>query len=71
MDKMEIAKKLVCVGVDGPLVMQGHKGGLFTKIQNHLAPSIVPIHYMAHRMNIDFGVVSSFSYVRKVESSIK
>ena len=28
LDSMEIAKNLVCFGVDGALVMQGHKGGL-------------------------------------------
>ena len=38
LDNMEIAKNLVCVGVDGALVMQGHKGGLYKKIQNDLAP---------------------------------
>ena len=68
---MEIAKKLVCIGADGALVMQGHKGGLCKKIKNDLAPYTIPIHCMAHRMNLAFGIVSDFGCVSKVESLIK
>lgn len=68
---MEIAKKLVCVGADGASVMQGHKGGLCKKIKDDLAPYVIPIHYMAHRMNLAFGIVSNFGCVSNVESLIK
>ena len=71
LDSMEIAKKLVCVGADGALVMQGHKGRLCKKIKNDLAPYAIPIHCMAHRMNLAFGIVSDFGCVSKVESLIK
>ena len=68
---MEIAKNLVCVGADGASVMQGHKGGLYKKIKNDLVPYVIPIHCMAHRMNLAFGIVSDFGCVSKVESLIK
>ena len=51
--------------------MQGHKGSLCKKIKNDLAPYAIPIHYMAHQMNLAFGIVSDFGCVSKVESLIK
>ena len=45
---MEIAKKLVCVGVDGASFMQGDKGSLCKQIKNDLTPYAIPIHCMAH-----------------------
>ena len=71
MDNMEIAKKLVCVGEDGALVMRGYKGNLCKKIKNDLAPYANPIHCMAHQMNLAFGIVSDFGCVSEVESLIK
>ena len=65
LDSMEIAKKLVCVGADGASVMQGHKGGLCKKIKNDLAPYTILIHYMAHRMNLAFGIVNYFAMLIK------
>lgn len=32
-DEMTISQKLVCVGVDGAYVMQGHKNGFITKLK--------------------------------------
>ena len=71
LDSMEIAKKLVCVGADGASIMQGHKGGLCKRIKNDLAPYTIPIHCMAHQINLAFGIVSDFGCVSKVESLIK
>ena len=71
MDSIDIAKSLVCFGADGASVMQGHKGGLCKKIKNDLAPYAIPIHCMAHRMNLTFGIVNDFGCVRKVETLIK
>ena len=71
LDSMEISKMLVCVGADGALVMQGHKGGLCKKIKNDLAPYAISIHCMAHQMNLAFGIVKNFGCVNKVESLIK
>ena len=71
LDSMEISKKLVCVGADGDLVMQGHKVNLCKKIKNDLAPYTIPIHCMPDQMNPSFGIVSNFGCVSKVESLIK
>ena len=71
MDIMEIAKNLVCVGVDGALVMQGQKASLCQRIKNDLAPYAIPIQCIAHQMNLAFGIVKNFGCVSKVESLIK
>ena len=71
LDSMEISKKLMCVGVYEALVMQDHKGGLCKKIKNDLEPYTIPIHCMAHQMNLAFGIVNDFGFVSKVESLIK
>lgn len=56
---MVIAKKLVRVGANGTLVIQGNTNGLCLKIKIYSTPYEIGIHYMAHRMNLAFGVVSS------------
>ena len=71
LDKMEIAKKMVSIGANGPSVMQGHKGSLCKKIKNYLAPYVIPIHCMARRMNLAFVIFNNFFCVSKVESLIK
>ena len=71
LDSMEITKMLMCVGANGASVMQGHKGSLCKKIKNDLATYVIPIHCMAHQMNLAFGIVSDFGCVSKVESLIK
>ena len=71
MDNMEITKNLVYVGVEGALVMQGHKGSVCKNIKNDLAPYAIPLPCMAHQMNLAFGIVSNFGCVSKVDSLIK
>ena len=66
-----IAQKLVHVGADGALVMQGHKNGLVTKLKIFAAPYILGIHYMAHIMNLAFGMVSNYPQIYRVEVLIK
>ena len=70
-DEMTIAQKSMCVWADGALVMQGHKNGLVTKLKDFATPYIVDIHYMAHRMNLAFGIVSDYPLIYKVEDLIK
>ena len=68
---MTIAQKLVCCGADGASVMQGHKHGLVTRLKYFAAPYIVGIHYMAHRMNLAFGMVNNYLLIYRVEDLIK
>ena len=42
MDNMEITKRLVCVGADRALVMQGHKGGLCKRSTMIWHPTLFP-----------------------------
>ena len=42
MDNMEIAKNVVCVGVDRTLIMQGHKIGLYKRSRMIWHPTLFP-----------------------------
>lgn len=44
MDDYEIATKLICVGADGVLVMQGNQNGLFVRLHTLVAPYMILIH---------------------------
>ena len=70
-DEMTIAQKLVCVGANGALVMQGHKNGLVIRLKDFAALYIVGIHYMAHIMNLDFGIFSNSLEIYRFEFLIK
>ena len=71
MDDLTIAKKLVCVGADGAAVMQGQRTGLCARLQTSIAPYMLGIHCMAHRMNLAYKIVSTFPTVSKVEDLIR
>jgi hypothetical protein len=71
MDPLMIAKKLVCVGADGALVMQGQRNGLCVRLQLSASPYMLSIHCMAHRMNLAFKIVSKFPSVSKVEDLVR
>jgi hypothetical protein len=62
-----IANFFVCVGVDGALAMQGKRNGLCVRLQLPSSPYMLSIHYMAHRMNLAFKIVSKFPLVSKFE----
>lgn len=67
-DDTTIVQKLVCVGVDGALRMQGHKNGLVTKLKDFyyfFASYIVGIHYMAHRINLAFRIVKNYFQIHR------
>lgn len=70
MDNLTIAKKLVCVGADGATVMQGQRTSLCIRLQTSIAPYMVGIHYMAHRMNLAYRIVSNFPTMSKVEDLV-
>ncbi|KAH9296664.1 hypothetical protein KI387_044244 [Taxus chinensis] len=71
MTDYEIATKLVCVGADGASVMQGHRTGLCVRLQTTVAPYMLPIHCMAHRMNLAYKMVSNHENVAKLEDLIR
>jgi hypothetical protein len=66
MDHLMISKKLVCVRVDVATIMQGQRNGLCVRLQALTSPYMLSIHYIAHRMNLAFKIVSKFPSVSKV-----
>jgi hypothetical protein len=71
MDHLMIAKKLVCVEVDGASIMQGKRNGLSVKLQLLASPFMINIHCIAHRMNIAFKIVIQFPLVSKFEDLVR
>ncbi|KAH9316632.1 hypothetical protein KI387_025259, partial [Taxus chinensis] len=67
----EIATKLVCVGVVGASLMQGYRTWLCVQLQTTMAPYMLPIHCMAHRMNLAYKMVSNHENVVKLEDLIR
>ena len=63
MDHSMIAKKLVCAGADGALVMQGQKNILCDRIQLLASLYMLSIHFIDHMMNLAFKIVSNVSLV--------
>lgn len=70
LNDVEIMRKLICVGADGASVMQGNRNGLYIHLQTSVASYMIPIHYMAHRLNLAYKIVSTHTCVAKVEELI-
>jgi len=70
LDDMEIARKLICVGADGASVMQGNKNELCIRLQTSVAPYMILIHCMAHKLNLAYKIVITHTCVAKVEELI-
>lgn len=70
MDDFTITKKLVCVGEDGAAMMQGHRNNLCEKLQMSIAPYMVLIHWMAHRLNLPRKIVHGHEEVVRVDELI-
>jgi len=70
MDAFEIAMKLICVGVDGAAILQGHRNGICIIIQIIVAPYLIPIHCMAHRLNLAYKIISVHDDVAKIEDLV-
>lgn len=50
----KLEKKLVGFGFDGANVNTGHLNGVISLFHQHISPSIVLIHCMAHRLELAF-----------------
>ena len=71
MDDLMIAKRLVCVGAHGTLIMQGQMNDLCVKLKLLASSFMISIHCMALRMNLEFKIVSKFPLVSKVEEPVR
>lgn len=70
MDDVAIASKLLCVGVDGESIMQGHHNGLCVRLQKYHFPYMIFIHFMAHIMNLAYIIVGKFKLIAKFEDLV-
>ncbi len=67
MSKSNIANKVVCFGVNNVIVFQSLKIGVIIQLVNKHFPFVVGIHYMAHRCNFVVQILSSLTFVAKIE----
>ena len=67
LDGVNIARKLVFFGADGASVMQGNHNSLFVRLQASTAPYMIGIHFMGHRTNLAFKILSKERLVNKVD----
>ena len=54
MDHLMLAKKLVCVEVDGASITQGKRSGLCIRLELSTSPNVLNTHCVDHRMNLNF-----------------
>ena len=71
MDDLMITKRLVCVGADGSSIMKGQRNGICVKLQLLASFFMISIHFMAHRINLAFKIVSKFPLVSKVKELVR
>jgi hypothetical protein len=71
MDHLMIAKKFVCVGVDGASIIRRQRNDLYVRLQLSTSLYMLSIHCMVHRMNLAFKIVSKFPSVLKVEDLVR
>jgi len=62
MNDEEITCTLIYVGTNGASVMEGHRNGLCIKLQT-IAPFMIPIHCMAHRLNLAYRFITIHPHV--------
>ena len=70
MDHSMIAKRLVCVGTNRALVMEGQRNELCARRQLSASAYMFSIHCMDHRMNLAFKIVNKFPLVSKVKELV-
>lgn len=71
MNDFEIVIKLICVGADGAIVMQGQRNGICIILQTISSPYLIPIHCMAHRLNLSYNIISVHNDVAEVKDLIR
>ena len=67
MEKLALAKTLLCFGADGVSTFQGSKTGVTHQIQSKYAPFALGVHCMAHRCNLAFKTLSQLDIISGIE----
>lgn len=65
-----IATNLICIEVDGVVVIQGHINDICVHLQTQVASNMIHIHCMAHIMNLACKIISKFDCVTKLEDLV-
>ena len=71
MDKLALAKTLLCFRADGVSTFQGPKTGVTLQIQSKYAPFPLRVHCMAHRCNLAFKTMSQHDIMSRIEGLLK
>lgn len=66
LDEIKIGRKLICVRAYDATIMEGHRNCLCAKLQIRIDPYVIPIHCMAHKLNLAYNIMSSFDSVAQV-----
>jgi hypothetical protein len=71
LSQQQLAKKLICFGVDGAAVFQGARSGVIQRLKEGYAPYVIPVHDFAHQTNLAVEALSGLPVVKKLESLCK
>jgi len=67
LDSKSIAQKLLRFGADGASTLQRVRGGVTMQMKEKYAPFMIGVHFVAHRCNLAFKVLSSLEIFAKIE----
>ena len=71
MERLALAKTLLCFGADGVSTFQGPKTGVTHQIQSKYAPFALGVHCMAHRCNLAFKTLSQLDIMSRIEGLLQ
>jgi hypothetical protein len=71
LERLALAKMLLCFGADGVSTFQGPKTGVTHQIQSKYAPFALGVHCMAHRCNLAFKTLSQLDVMSRIEGLLK
>ena len=71
MEKLALAKTLLCFGADCVSTFQGPDPGVTHQIQSKYALFALDVHCMAHRCNLAFTTLSQLDIMSRIEGLLK
>jgi hypothetical protein len=71
MERLALAKPLLCFGTDGVSTFQGPKTRVTHHIQSKYAPFALGVHCMAHRCNLAFKTLSQLDIMSRIKGLLK
>lgn len=65
--KAKIARRLICLGVDGAIVFEGLKTSAIMLMRAQHVPFFIDVHYVAHKTNLIVQALSHLSIVSQLK----